>query len=68
MYIRNSVLRQQGVRPSVVLGLRGRVRRAEATASTLRNGLETVRSVTAAVNTPNGTTRKIARLLDEALA
>lgn len=53
-FVRNSVLRAQGQRPSAVLGLRARARKAEATVALIR---ESVAGVT------NGTGRKIARLL-----
>lgn len=67
-YVRNSVLRQQGARPSAFLNLRVRARRAEASATAFRAGLETVQTITSAGSAPNGTTRKIARIVSEALA
>lgn len=68
MFIRNSVLRRKGVRPIQSIIANARIRNAVAAASTFRDGLSAVAEITGSVNTPNGTTRKIARVVNEALA
>jgi hypothetical protein len=66
MFQRNSVLRAQGINPrkatSGAMG-KAKLRRLSAEAATLRDTVNAVREVTSSVNTPNGTTKKIARLV-----
>jgi hypothetical protein len=67
MFQRNSVLRAQGLNPRVANAgviARAKSRRIAADAATLRATITAVREVTSAVNTPNGTTKKIARLVE----
>lgn len=68
-YIRNSKLRQEGGTRNTI-NIRARARRAEASLSAERhvadNLIETINEVRRAVSSvkvPNGTTRKVARIL-----
>lgn len=75
-YTRTSVLRAQGLRPTTILALRQRARRATASASDLSSRLAAVAAVTGPVverarergTDASGTIRKIDRLVSEALA
>ncbi len=60
-FVRASVLRARGERPSAVTALRSRVRKAEANLAQSNATLDTVRASVAGVT--NGTGRKIARLV-----